>query len=630
MKKLLKVLIPAAMLFMLCACGKEYITMERAEKPASSRSSWTVLVYMCGGDMESLNGEASECLREMMELEYPENINVIVETGGSTQWHTDGIYPDYLQRFEIQSGGMYLVNQKIADNMGDYRTFTDFLLWGKSAYPANRYMAVIWDHGGGGMTDVAFDELYNGDCLNLEEISYAMSLAGIKFDIIGFDASLMASLETASAVSQYGDYMIASVEYAPECWDYTKAIQCLIDYPDSDAGEISQVICSAAYEKCANSNPTDSISMSVTDLSKISTLSQAFDGLAGVMLTAADSLANCAHLQRNLRYTHVYGANTPDEGYTNMVDLGNLASIVQEDTGTTSDILSQVLDETVIYRINGKYHDGACGLGVFFPLDNNPDTVEKYMDIATGNNYKQYLRSVVINPSSQLTDDYHSSWAWLDYMSEKQSFFNHSSINEDEYYELGISGNMDIVKNVSVDIYCYDKKNDVYTYLFSDEEPDSQWDSGLFTYNTDKIPMLNGHNVSMQLVGWGGTYLIYSIPAIVNGEQTNIRVAYNPNDGTYETIGAWKGIDSASGKADRYLQTLKLGDRITPLLHNRGGGYTVGNSFIVGIGGCKVEEKPLKNGQYLLEYDIEDIYGESTKADAVLLEKRSTGTNMHR
>jgi hypothetical protein len=577
---------------------------------------------MCGGDMEAIVSKASECLKEMFKLNYPENINVVVETGGSSQWHLNGIYPDYLQRFEIQKGGMVLADQKTADNMGYYKTFEDFLSWGVKTYPADHYMTVIWNHGGGSMTGAAFDDLYNDDCLNLEELSYAISLSGAKFDIIGFDASLMASLETASALAQYGDYMIASAEYSPACWDYASALQCIIDNPDVSAGDISKVICETAYAKAVDEGAGDIASVSVTDLSKISTLSQAFDGLAGVMLTAADSLSNCAHLQRNLEYTHVYGANSPDEGYTNMIDIGNLASIVQEDTGTTSDLLGQILDEAVIYVRNGKYHDGASGLGVFYPLDNNPETVENYMEIATSNNYKKYLRSVVINPNSTLEDDYHSSWAWLDYVNEMQRLENYAAVNQDGYYELGIDGNMDMIKSVGVDIYSYDEKSGTSTYLYCDENPDSQWDSGLFTYDTDKIPMLNGHLVTMNFVGWGGAYKIYSIPAVVDGEQTNIRVAYEPNSQTYEVIGAWNGVDSMSGKASRTLTQLKFTDRVTPLLRTHEGGYTVGKSFMLGFGGAKLKEKSLKNGKYLLDYNISDIYGNRINANAVILNKQ--------
>lgn len=629
-KKLLCTLLIIFSVFALTACGKKnYISMERAERTASTGPSWTVLVYMCGGDAESKEGLASECITDMMKLNYPENVNVVIETGGSTQWHINGIYPDYLQRFEMQKDGMCLVDQKMADNMGDYRTLTDFLSWGTKAYPAEHYMAVIWDHGGGSMSGIAYDELYNDDCLNLEELSYAISLSGTKFDIIGFDAGLSANLETASAIASYGDYMIASAEYAPSCWDYSAAIQCLIDYPNGITGDICRVICDAVYNRCVADKTSDIASLSVTDLSKISTLAQSFDGLAGVMLTTTDTLAGSAHLQRSLEYTHIYGANSPEEGYSNVIDLGNLASIVQEDTGATSDILGQTLDETVIYCVNGKYHDGASGLGVFYPLDNNPETVMKYMDIDISSNYKQYLRKTVTNTDLYTEEDYHSSAAWTEYSDELQRLQVYTSINGDSYYELNLIGNMGIIKTIGVNRYMYDKKSEKLVRLDYDEKCDSQWESGIFTYNTAKLPMLNNRAVTMRYVGWGGNYKIYTVPAIINGEQTNLRIAHSDSADSYEVIGAWNGVDSASGKADRTLKKIKFFDRITPVLSANDGAYNLGKRFIVGFGGAKVKDKKLENGSYFLEYSIEDIFGNTITADGATLEISGNSRNIY-
>lgn len=616
-------------LFLLTACGsKNYISMERSKRKESTGPTWTVLVYMCGGDAESADGLASESIKEMMDIDYSENVNVVVETGGSSQWHIDGIYPDYLQRFEIQKDGMCLVDQTMADNMGNYRTLTDFLNWGISAYPAEHYMAVVWNHGGGSLTGLAYDELYNDDCLNLEELSYAISLSGKTFDIIGLDAGMSANLETASALAPYGNYMIASEEFAPECWDYTAAIQCLIDYPNGVISDICRVICDAAYKKCEEAGTADIAALSVTDLSKISTLAQSFDGLAGVMLTSTNSIEGCAHLQRSLEYAHVFGANSPEEGYSNAIDLGNLASIVQEDTGSTSDILGQSLDEAIVYSVNGKYHDGASGLSVFYPLDNNPDTIMQYLELDTSENYKQYLKNMVAN-TEQYTD-YQSSGAWQAYSAEAQNMQVYTSINDDSYYELNLIGNMGVVKSVGVNRYVYDKNTQQYMLLGYDEKCDSQWESGIFTYNSSRIPMLGGHFVTMRYIGWGGNYKIYSIPAMINGVQTNIRVARSETTDTYEVLGAWKGIDSASGKADRILRKVKFPDKIQPVMHAYDGSYNLGKSFFAGIGGINMKNKKIPNGTYLLEYSIKDIYGNYLHNEAVSLDVTGIGNRMYK
>lgn len=630
-KKLLCLLLIVFASLSLSACGgKNYISMERAKRTESTGPSWTVLVYMCGGDSESKEGLASECIKEMMEVSYSENVNVVVETGGSMQWHIDGIYPDYLQRFEMQKDGMCLVDQKMADNMGSYKTLEDFLSWGVKNYPAEHYMTVIWDHGGSSLSGLCYDELYGDDCLNLEELYYGISLSGTKFDIIGLDAGLSANLETASALSPYGDYMVASAEYATECWDYTAAIQCLIDYPNGVTADICRVICDAAYAKCKLAGVDSVASISVTDLSKISTLSQSFDGLAGVILTSTDSLDGCAHLQRSLEYAHVYGANASEEGYSNLIDLGNLAEIVQEDTGATSSILGQTLTEAVPYKINGKYHDGASGMGVFYPLDNNPDTVIKYINTDISSNYKQYLRNIVTNTAAYQESDYHTSNAWYYYTNELQNMQVYTDINKDDYYELNLIGYMGIVKTVGVNRSMYDEKNQKTVSLDFDEKCDSDWNGGIFTYNTASAPMLNGRYMTMRYVGWGGNYKIYTVPILLNGEPTNLRVAYSESSDSYEVMGAWNGVDTATGKADRTLRKVGFFDRVTPVLSAADGSYVLGKRFITGIGGVKIKNKKLKSGSYYLNYRIEDIYGNIIPSQGVKLDIDSSGKNMYK
>ena len=122
MKKLITLTIAAVTALSLCGCGRGYVSPERAERKGDNGLNWTVLVYMCGGAQESRHGAASEALKEMCKTDYPENINVIVQTGGCGDWKIDGIYGDYLQRFEMQKDGMYMVDQKLASNMGSYGT----------------------------------------------------------------------------------------------------------------------------------------------------------------------------------------------------------------------------------------------------------------------------------------------------------------------------------------------------------------------------------------------------------------------------------------------------------------------------------------------------------------------------
>lgn len=135
--------------------------------------------------------------------------------------------------------------------MGDASTLTDFLTWGQENYAAEKNMLVLWDHGGGAAKGVCFDENYGFDALTLNELHTALADAELdtKFDIIGFDACLMATIETADTVQDYAEYMVASEEIEPSGgWDYKALAEGFEG--ESDNLEAGKQICDSFIEKC--------------------------------------------------------------------------------------------------------------------------------------------------------------------------------------------------------------------------------------------------------------------------------------------------------------------------------------------------------------------------------------------
>ena len=51
--------------------------------------TWTVLIYLCGSDLESDNGAATADLSEMVAGAGSEQVSFIVETGGAKKWQGD-------------------------------------------------------------------------------------------------------------------------------------------------------------------------------------------------------------------------------------------------------------------------------------------------------------------------------------------------------------------------------------------------------------------------------------------------------------------------------------------------------------------------------------------------------------
>ena len=101
------------------------------------------------------------------------------------------------------------------------------------------------------MNGMAYDELNGNDSLNLEEISYGISAAGVNFDMLSFDSSLMGSLEIAAEMSMCADYMTAPQDViGNDEWNYEYVLQYLSDNPSTDSQGIGEAVCDGYYAKC--------------------------------------------------------------------------------------------------------------------------------------------------------------------------------------------------------------------------------------------------------------------------------------------------------------------------------------------------------------------------------------------
>nr|MCR5715667.1 Clostripain family protein [Lachnospiraceae bacterium] len=206
---------------------------------------WTIFVYLCGTDLESFYGMATGDMEEMLSIDGADNVRYIVQTGGTQAWYNDEVDSNATQRFLLQDGYMELVDEQSIAGMGDSATLTDFLTWGTENYPSEHTGLIFWDHGGGSITGVCFDEMSDYDSLSLLEIDQALYSAsqnmGQKFDFIGFDACLMGTVETATILATYADYMYGSEETEPGSgWDYNAITEFLYDHPEAGGKELGE------------------------------------------------------------------------------------------------------------------------------------------------------------------------------------------------------------------------------------------------------------------------------------------------------------------------------------------------------------------------------------------------------
>ena len=196
---------------------------------AQSKDDHTVLIYMCGADLESENQLATGDIQEILKISgQPSDVNIVLETGGAKSWaSTYGISSTYLERYHVSSKSLVRDAQLTYASMGLTSTLQSFIEYGLNNYPAERTGLIFWNHGGG-MRGVCYDEKKNDDVLKNSEIRSAVSgalsncgMSGQKLEWVGYDACLMAVQDIAETNSAYFNYMIASEESeAGYGWDY--------------------------------------------------------------------------------------------------------------------------------------------------------------------------------------------------------------------------------------------------------------------------------------------------------------------------------------------------------------------------------------------------------------------------
>ena len=351
------------------------MSLERKQIETASRSDdgvWTIFVYLCGTDLETDSGMGTDDLEEMAKSSPSDKVRFVVQTGGTEEWTEDDVDTDKTDRFLVQNGEITKVDEKKLTNMGTPDTLADFLVWGTSNYSSEHMGLVLWNHGGGSITGVCFDEKYDQDSITLMEMDAALLKASEtskrKFDFIGYDACLMGTVEVANVLATYADYMFGSEEMEPGSgWDYTAIGNFLSKNPDSDTEALGKVVCDSFYESNVKADDEELTTLAVIDLSKIDNLILSFNSFAKNMYDAGEDASNLADMIRGIEEVDNFGGNNKTEGYTNMVDMGGICDACSA-YADGADKVNQALDAAIVYKVTGSTHPDVSGLSMYYPL----------------------------------------------------------------------------------------------------------------------------------------------------------------------------------------------------------------------------------------------------------------------
>ncbi|MEG2621260.1 MAG: clostripain-related cysteine peptidase [Clostridia bacterium] len=518
--------ISLCLVLMLLGCTTALATEDAATTGVgeSPKADWTVMFYLCGTDLESNYGMATYNLKEISQTKATDNVHMVIETGGSREWKAKeelglDIATDKLQRYHYGPKGFTLKDEQPLANMAAPGTLSDFIKWSVQAYPAQKYMLVLWDHGGGSMRGLIMDELHNDAIMPLEDLGYALQDANVHFENIATDTCLMASLETAQAIAPYANYFIASEEVVPgEGSAYQGWLQYLYNTPSCLGDRLGKVFCDLTQQKYAELGQDASsriLTYSVIDLSKIGAVSAAFEKMfaqISTLLENPDDFLSFGYFTRNSERYY----------FPTMIDLVDLASRARGAalSNETVSAVQEAVDDAVVYSIRGSGRTYSNGLSFYYEPTASPSTLDHYARNAKNPTYLAFLDAVNMNWTAP---------AWVyeqverlpDITREDYIVESETSVSEDGHYQMNITNAKSAVAAVDSVLYKYDKESDNWLLLGRNFDVDGDFENGVFVDQFNGMwPTLDGVPCQISMLEETVTHNIYEIPCMMDmGEE---------------------------------------------------------------------------------------------------------------
>lgn len=617
------------------------------EEVKSGNHRFTVMVYMCGTDLESDYGAATADILEMCAADISDDVNVLLYTGGTERWQNNRISPDTNQIWRIVQDDMVCLEEDIGVRpMTDPSTLADFVSYCGENYPAERNVLILWDHGGGALYGYGIDEITGGDSMQINEIDKALEKAGVRFDFIGFDACLMATVETACMMDRHADYMIGSEEIEPGSgWYYTGWLNLICKDPSVPVEKIGKTIVDDYIRVCGEENPDDGCTLSMIDLAE---MDHVYDALCAFSSNAKEELDrdNFRVVSRSVSNTRAFG----DDSY-DTIDLMHFAQNC--DIGGSEELIAAV-DKAVVYSGNSENIRNSNGMTVYLPYNDVysfDEMLDIYSDIGLEGEYTEFIRAFAnivaggqsyhgsntpiealnggYEPDSlpDFSEWYDFSWFDEDYVSgygedyEENSYSGEDLIVEErgDYFALALSDeDWEIINDIQMQLFYDDGEG--YIDLGTDNYFDTDDDGALMVDYDGLWFTLMDYIVPLYISVTDDCVEGY-IPCELNGEYVNLVVRWD-EEGLGRIEGAIRFYDN--GMCMKGLLPVEDGDEIQLLCdyYTYDGEYDdeyyLGDSFTYDSSAV-VDYDSSGEGDYLLYYCLTDIYNNTYYTEPVIL-----------
>ncbi|PKK85484.1 MAG: hypothetical protein CVT48_05255 [Thermoplasmata archaeon HGW-Thermoplasmata-1] len=371
------------------------------------------MAYLCGDN--NLEGACIDIMNELEQAGSTDDVEIVVQLDRISDWDSsNGDWTD-TRRYHItrdtdsdRTIRSTLISQLGELNMGAEATLTNFVEWSIDNYPAEKYMLILYDHGGG-WEGICYDsDPTPNDRLDLIELRSSMqdirAHMGRNMDVVLMDACLMGMTEVAYALRGTADYLISSEETSVtgDC-QYADFANRLRNYPSTTPESISDRIVDQWDLWSEGYGTVSAIRIYYVD---------------NFVVPRADDLANIL----NVRFAD-YGQEIRDAwedtekftGNSDYADLRDFAGEINQRI-TDSEInnrANQLIDlisanYAIVNERHGTNHPDAYGLSVYFP-EETIRTQYAYTDFAADTEWDDFLENFInfgTPPDVQITDPF--------------------------------------------------------------------------------------------------------------------------------------------------------------------------------------------------------------------------------
>ena len=384
----------------LSACGGGGGDSDENSGSSDYKAEWTYMVYM-GADNNLSNAGLMD-LNEMETVGSDSNINIVLQAEFSMDYtNFSSNYNGETLRFLVQKNNdpdSVILGDGTDQgnlNMANPDTLTDFIQWARQNYPAKHYALVIWDHGAGWKKDgtgtfikgAVQDTTSNGNGLmTLPKLAQAVEDAGVYFDVINFDACLMAMYEVALEFQGLADYMVFSEEVEPGNGDpYDTILSALQATPSMSGNQLATTIVEqyySFYHTPASRNTK--ITKSAVDMSEINTLHSQVIALADAIVDEYDSVGAVVLAAQENSKNFEYPENHDLYDFAYYLDVHAPSGQVK----TAAHSVWSAVSNAVIANRYGSSVENAYGLSIYTPtrnqlsVDNQLDVLNDYAQLA--------------------------------------------------------------------------------------------------------------------------------------------------------------------------------------------------------------------------------------------------------